>query len=309
MAWQTELYRMENQFALIARRCLTATSSVYSVGKSFSQIRLDTTKQSLNEKDCQENLLSLLMAYARNVDCLVGTVDTARCAVAADGSERRRIMTNDIAKAKPILFSTPMVEAILTERKTMTRRIVKPQPPDEAKTLCGPKTYEPIAIDKDGEMYPGSPVYGAYDENGEWGTKCPYQPGDHLYVRETWTYLGTDKENNPCFAFKANSPHLQNNMYIKWRPSIHMPKKAARIWLEVTDVRVERLQDITPNDIAAEGLPSYIIPPGHKHYNNVCGEKWLGYEWFRDLWDSFNSKRGHGWETNPWVWVVEFSKA
>lgn len=216
---------------------------------------------------------------------------------------------------KPILFSTPMMRAILDGNKTMARRIVKPQPPDEAKTLCGPKTYEPIAIDKDGEMYPGSPVYGAYDENGEWGTKCPYQPGDHLYVRETWRcvkYDSMDGELNYGVEFKDGTRRYfefdDNERYHQfgkfafkegWQPSIYLPKEAARIWLEVVSVRVERLQGITEEDAGKEGVKAYGP-------NNCSGTS--ARIAFAELWDSLNAKRGYGWDVDPWVWVIEFKR-
>lgn len=227
-------------------------------------------------------------------------------------------------REKPILFSTPMVKAILDGRKTMTRRIVKPQPPDEAKTLCGPKTYEPIAIDKDGEMYPGSPIYGAYDENGEWGTKCPYQPGDHLYVRETWRCVKYDNMDGDLnygvefkdgtrkyFKFDDSERYHQFGKYALkkgWQPSIYLPKEAARIWLEVTSVRVERLQEITEEDAVKEGIKNVF--ERNPHYDGTIGSaiKINHLTQFRELWDSINAKRGYGWDTNPYVWVIEFKR-
>lgn len=227
----------------------------------------------------------------------------------------------------PIPFSTPMVRAILDGNKTMTRRIVKPQPPDEAKTLCGPKTYEPIAIDKDGEMYPGSPIYGAYDENGEWGTKCPYQPGDHLYVRETWRCVKYDNMDGDLnygvefkdgtrkyFKFDDSERYHQFGKYALkkgWQPSIYLPKEAARIWLEVTNVRVERLQEISQKDIEFEGIWHY----SQEYREEICiwrdcaeAIRNRRTKYFKKLWDGINLKRGYGWDTNPWVWVVSFKK-
>ena len=211
----------------------------------------------------------------------------------------------------PILFSTPMVRAILDGNKTMTRRIVKPQPPDEAKTLCGPKTYEPIAIDKDGEMYPGSPIYGAYDENGEWGIKCPYQPGDHLYVRETWRRYS--RSECTCYEY-CQCPPDGTFLYFadwgpnesKWKPSIHMPKTAARIWLEVTNVRVERLQEITEEDARAEGCKvyegGYVFPGTSYDKIGLChGSPEMA---FQVMWGELYPNS----DTNPWVWVISFKK-
>lgn len=230
----------------------------------------------------------------------------------------------------PILFSTPMVRAILDGNKTMTRRIVKPQPPDEAKTLCGPKTYEPIAIDKDGEMYPGSPIYGAYDENGEWGTKCPYQPGDHLWVRETWRCVKYDNMDGDLnygvefkdgtrkyFKFDDSERYHQFGKYALkkgWQPSIYLPKEAARIWLEITNVRVERLQEITEEDAMSEGVSwlddaCYANNGWHPtYYDPDSGGGPIFRDGFKSLWDSINAKRGYDWDTNPWVWVISFKK-
>jgi hypothetical protein len=135
---------------------------------------------------------------------------------------------------------------------------------------------------------------------------APYQEGDILWVRETWNY-----SPNWYYCYKADTIPDDNHGYIgsiPWRPSIHMPREAARLFLKVTSVKVERVQDITPKNIAAEGLPSFICHPEHEYYKNVCGDNWLGFEWFRELWDGINSKRGYGWDTNPWAWVIEFEK-
>ncbi|MCK9526075.1 MAG: hypothetical protein M0R49_09130 [Limnochordia bacterium] len=200
---------------------------------------------------------------------------------------------------KPILFSTDMVRAILDGRKTMTRRIVKGLPDDQSGCDLG------VIKTNYGEL------------TGYGFETMPYQPGDILWVRETWAMLNLDHHpinvGNPdypvIYVYKAD--HETGNDgpdRIKWRPSIHMPREAARIFLKVIDVRVERLQDVTPEDIAAEGLPSFIIPPGHEHYKNVCGENWLGFDWYIKLWNNIYAKRGYGWKVNPWVWVIEFER-
>ena len=200
-------------------------------------------------------------------------------------------------REKPVLFSTDMVRAILDGRKTQTRRVVKPQPSAGVRKSVFIKS-------------------GLEDGHGR-EIKTSYQPGDILYVRETWAMLNLDYHpinvGNPdypvIYVYKAD--HETGNDgpdRIKWRPSIHMPREAARIFLKVIDVRVERLQDVTPEDIAAEGLPSFIIPPGHEHYKNVCGENWLGFDWYIKLWNNIYAKRGYGWKVNPWVWVIEFER-
>lgn len=183
-------------------------------------------------------------------------------------------------KERPILFSGPMVKAILEGRKTQTRRIVK-----------GPAQ---AAMSKDNPCD---------EEDGGvlWVKQCPYgQPGDRLWVRETWANLvgmGFDKN----VAYRAESlgkdgKELSYSMEaridfgIKWKPSIHMPRCASRITLEIVSVRVERLQNIGQGDACNEGCPSLHEP----------------IDWFTGLWESINGKGS--WEANPFVWVVEFQR-
>ena len=201
---------------------------------------------------------------------------------------------------KPILFSTEMVRAILEGRKMQTRRIVKPQP---AGKFLGPEWYKPVVINKDGEEEPGEPVYGIYSEDGEWGIKAHYCPGDILWVQETWF------RNDECLLYKASkyenttAYHGRNGwVQIKWKPSIHMPREAARLFLKVTDVRVERLQEITALGISKEGItmPSF-------YGNDISPESYLIVK-FQDTWQSLYAKRGYPWESNPYVWVIEFEK-
>lgn len=191
-------------------------------------------------------------------------------------------------KEKPILFSGPMVQAIMAGRKTMTRRIVKPQP---AAVFHG---------------VPFRRVHG-HGEKPE-PIDCPYgQPGDRLWVRETFGCIGrSPKDGPPCKGEEASTcykatddvvPHI-----IKWRPSIHMPRWASRITLEVTEVRLERLQGITEEDCYLEGAlrkPSKDSPFPHT-FETVARAT------FMNLWESIN---GYGsWDENPWVWVVQFKK-
>jgi hypothetical protein len=202
---------------------------------------------------------------------------------------------------KPIIFNAESVRAILDGRKTQTRRVVKPQPPtDEFGTsyvgpVYGPEMYNPVKIDRHGEMYPGAPVYGVYDEDGEWGAKCPFgQPGDTLWVREA--ILPKDHQYAADFSKITIPDHDAHNwcfFYSRYCcPSIHMPRWASRITLKITDVRVERLQDISEADALAEGCRSQI------QHSAL----------FADMWDEINAKRGYPWESNPWVWVLEFSR-
>jgi hypothetical protein len=197
---------------------------------------------------------------------------------------------------KPIIFSTLMVQAILDGRKTQTRRVVKPQPVKDD-TFKGPYWYEPTVVNKDGELGPGKPVFGISSTDGEWGIKSPYRPGDVLYVRETWS-----RDESGEYVYRTNYGTTEDDSFppsmFRWRPSIHMPREAARIFLLVKDVRVERLQDITEEDAIAEGIRIGI--GGEPYFS--CRDAFVA------LWNSINTKRGYGWGTNPWVWVVSFER-
>lgn len=170
---------------------------------------------------------------------------------------------------KPILFNTEMVRATLDNRKTVTRRVVKPQ---HLRVLDSPYHKE----------HPETPDKVLLERL----CRPPYLLGDLLYVRETWCQPAAH-----TFWYKADST-VQN---IKWRPSIHMPREAARILLRVTDVRVERLQDITDEQAEKEGCNDYTSTA-------------LG---FFDVWDSTIKPKDrdlYGWAANPWVWVIEFER-
>jgi hypothetical protein len=176
-------------------------------------------------------------------------------------------------KERPILFSAPMVRALLGGSKTQTRRVVKPQP--------------------DRGEWPWPDMSDA--ERSAWTTSCPYgQPGDRLWVRETHMDLGA------CYLYRADAAAEQERAIVAprqpWRPAIHMPRAASRITLEITGVRVERLQDISEADAVAEGVRNSLHMPGGRFAN----------ENFAHLWWAIN---GDGsWEANPWVWVVEFKR-
>lgn len=192
---------------------------------------------------------------------------------------------------KPILFNTEMVRAIIDGRKSCTRRMVKPQPNEK-------HTY-PLGFVTDSTEKKEVGCFG-FDINEYSGSiqyaKPQYQPGDILYVRETWGHP-ISLNSNKQYVFRADKiaeSGFKNDSHI-WHPSIHMPKEAARIWLKVTDVRVERLQDMTDDDAKAEGCFDYTSTA-------------LG---FPDVWDSTIKKSdlGHyGWDANPWVWVIEFER-
>lgn len=194
---------------------------------------------------------------------------------------------------KPILFNAEMVRAILDGIKSCTRRAIKPQPDEK-------HTY-PLGFITDSTEKKEVGCFGfAVNEYG--GSiqyvKPPYRyaPGDILYVRETWK-----KAPNGYFYYED---WLRNDIadVTKWKPSIHMPKEAARIWLKVTDVRVERLQEITSEQISREGV--------EVEYPHVLNGEEKRYA-FSTLWNSTIKKSDldrYGWNASPWVWVIEFER-
>lgn len=205
---------------------------------------------------------------------------------------------------KQILFNTEMVRAILDGRKSCTRRVIKPQP-------YGKCTY-PLGFVTDSTEKKEVGCFGfGIDEYG--GSiqyaKPSYQPGDILYVRETW-------KNAPNGYYYYEDWQRDDIADVtKWKPSIHMPKEAARIWLKVTDVRVERLQDITPKDAENEGVGNLFyedIGYSEKNYGTeVDPEYGIAKEQFSWLWDSTIKKSDldrYGWEANPWVWIIKFER-
>lgn len=214
-------------------------------------------------------------------------------------------------KERPILFSAPMVRAILEGRKTVTRRVIKPVRGYEENSTCRP--------DKAAANH-SVWWHGKFETCGVM-QHCPYgQPGDRLWVRETWlpdpdadseawddhtdTYVswsgcGSRIDGVPPALRKPEHCIYREGWAgsdLVWRPSIHMPRWASRILLEITSVRVERLQDITPNDCVKEGawlIEDVALGRGHE-----------AHQAFADLWNS----TGGNWGENPWVWVVEFKQ-
>ena len=191
---------------------------------------------------------------------------------------------------KPILFNTEMVRAILDGRKSCTRRIIKPQWEEcpHCKYMHNEYIYDELAEN----IYCTRCGYSLVTER-----RAPYQHGDILYVRETWCKgsYGNEKEK---YYYKADD----NNFFCTWNPSIHMPKEAARIWLKVTDVRIERLQDITADSIRNEGLSSLAVH---------CGDMEIALKEWENLWNSTIKKSDidrYGWDASPWVWVIEFER-
>lgn len=195
---------------------------------------------------------------------------------------------------KPILFNTEMVRAILEGLKTVTRRVVKPQPPN---------AHDILDFDEEDNSFDF--LCGMIADNCfidfAYTAKAPYRPGDILYVRETWC---DPSGTGWPVLYKADMPmhwdaddtetgiavDLKSTDY-KWRPSIHMPREAARIFLRVTDLRVERVQDIDDDGVVAEGLN--IGDPFDELWNSTIKPA------DRDL---------YGWDANPWVWVIEFER-
>lgn len=188
---------------------------------------------------------------------------------------------------RPILFSTEMVQSLLRGSKTQTRRVIKPQP-----------DHRHCRLDfEDGLLKESSRVSGCWSVGRK--TKCPYgQPGDILWVRETCVRTVEDG-----YLYKADYKDTEP-IFEKWRPSIHMPRVAARIFLRVKDVRVERLTAITGKDVLAEGVDNGKSNP-------TMGERWENMQRmaFQELWDSINGKwPGCAWKDSPWVWVVSFER-
>ena len=204
---------------------------------------------------------------------------------------------------KPILFNTDMVRAIMDGRKTCTRRVVKTR----RKDACG--FY--VTKRTDGS-FTGIYEYDEDERMFENQLIPPYKPGDILYVRETWhRYTKRDGKGEGChleehYGYKASIANSED-VEEPWKPSIHMPKEAARIWLKVTDVRVERLQDITDDGAKAEGANC-------KDGKNVGWQekqRRTAIERFSEIWESTVSKEkidSCSWAANPWVWVIEFER-
>lgn len=257
-------------------------------------------------------------------------------------------------RERPILFSAAMVRAILDGSKTQTRRVVKlprsatfdncavqtwdteadrlraiaPEPPDIAPYLLGKRV--------EGQYL----VCNLIDDVGIARVQCPYgQPGDLLWVRERHSIFDMRPEScdtefsalptQPCpvsIGYAADGANRDATIpvdewresfdtdHIIWRPSIHMPRWASRITLEITSIRVERLQSISEADALAEGVECQQCDGvnwrevggepqqcAHPH----CGD---GIALYRHMWNSLNASRGYGWDVNPWVWVIEFAR-
>ena len=209
-------------------------------------------------------------------------------------------------KERPILFSAPMVRAIIEGRKTQTRRVVKPVGNDDAFVLLDYGTgFWPYRSD-DGES-------SITADGNEAPHYCPYgQPGDRLWVREAFHGYHWDQ---PRAVYRADGEcqrvrtQIESYEVGRWTPSIHMPRWASRITLEVVCVRVERLNDISEKDAIAEGIAYDDSIPFNGPWFASQGDA-QGYGWpkdaYQDLWESING--AGSWAANPWVWVVEFKR-
>lgn len=212
-------------------------------------------------------------------------------------------------KETPILFSTPMVQAILEGRKTMTRRIVNPQP----EKMNGLNTFTPIdEFLSDLKVQAKSGLKEIHTKgagNGYSFPLCPYgKVGDVLWVRETFLKNGDFMtRGNVAYWYKASIELIPFKTFgWKWKPSIHMPKSAARVWLEITNIRVERLQDISEEDAIAEGINGAEGRMGYVDYLKNGQATFHPITSFQTLWQSINGEQS--WNDNPWVWVLEFKQ-
>lgn len=250
-------------------------------------------------------------------------------------------------KERPILFNAAMVKAILSGRKTQTRRFIQ----SPARTMQA-NNINCISYREPGDKWYQDYVFSMRDRSGTWQdytkeqflAKCPLgHPGDQLWVRETFATLGNEdgcaidwqenlvKAGGPDAArvYRASceqrpgnyglwsipddafwKPHTENMQYEgSWVPSIHMPRWASRIHLEITNVGVQRLQDISPGDAVREGicqLPAsgrYCINPGDQYFGGASRSAKEVYSW---LWESIYGEGS--WQANPWVWVIEFER-
>lgn len=217
-------------------------------------------------------------------------------------------------KERPILFSAPMVRALLAGTKTQTRRMVKPQP-EARNTVFNPPDGEWAWWHKKldaGHLHTGRAAIERLME-----PLCPYgKPGDRLWVRETFAKI--DGQTQPWIEtdYRATYTHgdrLGDSLGIKkrWTPAIHMPRSASRITLKITAVRVERLQEISEADCRAEGIREHHLN-GVRHWDNGTGVLMIGTggvridHAYRSLWESING--AGSWDVNPWVWVIEFRR-
>ena len=257
-------------------------------------------------------------------------------------------------KYYPMIMGAESVHGIFEGRKTMTRRVVTPQPPGDFEIGM----YHPIGVDRHGEEYPKPERFGIWGDG--WDIPCPYgQVGDRIWVRETWKpgawrddgrvavdYMASPELTHTPWAYmkeqasqfihrwldeiaKTGLLPNESGRYeweagkspLKWKKAMFMPRWASRLNLEIVNIRVERVQDITEEDAIREGV-EYCDNPDHGFIDAlsfhdigrlgcpVCGHNPAGFAVnnYKKLWDSLNAKRGYPWSNNPWVWVIEFRR-
>lgn len=208
-----------------------------------------------------------------------------------------------MVKERPILFSGPMVRAIIDGRKTQTRRVIKPQPECIDHDVWKLKDGSILTTQETAE-YLFHEVYGTHGT--PYGSLWP-NGGDRLWVRETFRPIETGM-NAGSWDYRADDPGASGKGFMPWKPSIFMPRAASRITLEITDVRVERLNEISEADAKAEG----IEPFGDRDWwysgeLRKLGQRTTNPVWaFQSLWESINGK--DSWAVNPWVWAITFKK-
>lgn len=194
-------------------------------------------------------------------------------------------------KVRPMLFSAPMVRVLLDGSKTQTRRVVKTEIALGREALFAPRGKSMRA-----------PTFLLPDSKEQAAAHCPYgQTGDRLWVREAFSEGIHQMAGLNHWAYAADQFGTQQRLGDRWKPSIHMPRAASRITLEITGVRVERLQDISVADALAEGVkthPDHHRKPRESIYSPVQD--------YRDLWESINGP--DSWDANHWVWVIEFNR-
>lgn len=211
---------------------------------------------------------------------------------------------------RPILFSEPMVRAILDGQKTQTRRVVKPQPPEFVRHSVAPQELRGDPKKHPApyfDAYNGGPHWcwwDEYDRQGDGWIKCPYgKLGDGLWVKETFKPHSTFAHLKPSEIPDSKIFYAADNSYApsntKWWPSLFMQRRFSRILLEIVSVRVERLNDCSEADALAEGSQHPSLVP-------IVGAGWSSRDMYARLWEHING--AGSWAANPWVWVVEFKR-
>lgn len=260
-----------------------------------AQVRRGQTTNNMQKKP---NIKIGQLAYSKRYNTIF-EVEEVECWMVFPVGPYLPYNIEDITICKPILFSTDMVKANNNRTKTQTRRLNKLHEVNK-----DPDRWHFNCITRNNELY--------FSSNGDTVLeKTPWQKGDILYVRERWMpnieaklkYLFMDDFNDPIKWAK--------DCGFKWKPSIHMPAVAARTFLQVEDVRVERLDAITDDGAKAEGIKiNPLVGNNFPYWNYHTGD--FRYQSpiasFRSLWDKINEPRGYGWDKNPWVIVVEYSK-